>query len=74
MTDAVCEVARKKQEAWMRWQKSPDSECLKQQYHLLKVQSRRCVDKAREEWWERKAEQAEHLHEIAYDWAGVDHF
>lgn len=65
MTDAVREVARKKQEAWMRWPKSPDSECLRQQYLLLKVQSRRCADKAREECWERKAEQAEQLHETA---------
>ena len=65
VTDAVREVARKEQEAWMRWQKSPESECLKQQYNMLKVQSRRPVDKAREEWWERKAEQAEQLHETA---------
>ena len=65
VTDAVREAARKKQEAWMQWQKLPNNESMKHQYHLLKMQSKQCVDKAREEWWEDKAEQAEHLHEAA---------
>ena len=39
--------------------------CLKQEYQKWKVQSRKCTDKAREEWWEAKAEEAEKLHEAA---------
>ena len=31
----------------------------------MKVLSRRCADKAREAWWEAKAEEPERLHEIA---------
>ena len=31
----------------------------------MKLLSRKCADKAREEWWEAKAEEAERLHEIA---------
>ena len=27
--------------------------------------SRKCVDRAREEWWEAKAAEAERLHEVA---------
>ena len=65
VTDEVREVARKKQEAWMRWMKSPDDESLRQRYQLLKRQSRQSVNKAREEWWENKAAQAEKLHESA---------
>ena len=65
VTDEVCEVARKKQEAWMRWMKFPDDETLRQEYQQLKRQSRQSADKAREEWWESKAEQAEKLHEYA---------
>ena len=38
---------------------------LKQEYQKLKVQSRKWVDKAREEWWEVKAEEAVKLHEAA---------
>lgn len=38
---------------------------LKQEYQKLKVQSRKCADKAREEWWEVKAEEAVKLHEAA---------
>ena len=40
----------------MRWQKSPDNEDLRQGYQQLKKLSRNCADKAREEWWEGKAE------------------
>ena len=47
MTDEVREVARRKQEAWMRWLKSPDDESLRQRYQLLKRQSRQRDDKAR---------------------------
>ena len=65
VTDAVREVAKKKKEGRMRWQKSPGNESLRQQYHRLKVQSRQCADNAREEWWESKAEEAEKLHESA---------
>ena len=65
VTDAVREVARKKKEAWMQWQKSPGNESLRQQYQLLKVQSQQCVDNAREDWWESKAKEAEKLHESA---------
>ena len=32
---------------------------------LLKAESRRCADKAQEEWWETKAAEAERLHESA---------
>ena len=49
----------------MRWQKSPDNEDLRQGYQQLKKLSRKCADKAREEWWEGKAEQAEKLCEAA---------
>ena len=59
VTDEVRDVARKKHEAWMRWQKSPDNEALRLEYQQLKVQSRRSADKAHEEWWESKADQAE---------------
>ena len=38
----------------MRWQKSPDNEDLRQGYQQLKKLSRKCEDKAREEWWEGK--------------------
>ena len=65
MTDEACEVAWKKQEAWMRWVKSPGNVSLKQEYQKLKVQSRKCAEKARVEWWEAKAEEAEKLHEAA---------
>ena len=49
----------------MRWVKSPGNVSLKQEYQKLKVQSKKCADKAREEWWEAKAEEAERLHEAA---------
>ena len=65
VTDEVREVSRKKQEAWMRCVKSPGNVSLKQEYQKWKVQSRKCADKAREEWWEAKAEEAEKLHEAA---------
>ena len=45
--------------------KFPDDETLKQEYQQLKRQSRQSADKAHEEWWESKAEQAEKLHEYA---------
>ena len=32
---------------------------------LLKGESQRCADKAREEWWKTKAAEAEQLHESA---------
>ena len=38
---------------------------LKQEYQKLKVQSRKCADKAKKEWWEAKADKAEKLHEAA---------
>ena len=65
VTDEVREVSRKKQEAWMRCLKSPGNDSLKQEYQKWRVQSRKCADKAREEWWEAKAEEAEKLHEAA---------
>ena len=65
MTDEVREVSRKKQEAWMRCVKSPGNDSLKQEYQKWKVQSRKCADKAKEEWWEAKAEEAEKLLEAA---------
>ena len=65
VTDEVHDVARRKQEAWIRWQKSPDNEDLGQGYQQLNKLSRKCADKAREEWWEGKVEQAEKLCEAA---------
>lgn len=65
VTDEVREVSRKKQEAWMRYMKSAEIDTLKQEYQKWKVQSRKCKDKAREKWWEAKAEEAEKLHEAA---------
>ena len=65
MTDEVRKVSRKKQEAWMRCVKSPGNVSLKQEYQKWKVQSSKCTDKAGEEWWEAKAEEAEKLHEAA---------
>ena len=64
VTDEVREVSRRKQEAWMRWVKSPSSSHL-EEYQELKVLSRRCADKACEVWWEARAEEAEKLHEAA---------
>ena len=49
----------------MSWAKNPNSCELKEAYQVLKVQSRKCADKAREEWWEAKAVEAEELHEAA---------
>ena len=54
----------KKKEAWMRWVKSPNSSSL-EEYRELKVLSRRFADKAHEDLWEAKAEEAERLHETA---------
>ena len=65
VNDEVREVSRKKQEAWKRWVKSPESERLKGEYQQLKMMSRKCAEKAHEEWWEAKAEEAERLHEAA---------
>ena len=65
VTDVVREASRKKRDMWTRCQKSPGDEGLRQQYMLLKAESRRCADKAREEWWEAKAAEAERLHESA---------
>ena len=48
----------------MRWVKSPSKSTL-EDYRGLKVLSWRCVDKAREDWWEAKVEEAERLHETA---------
>ena len=45
--------------------KSPGNVSLQKEYQKWKVQSRKCTDKAREEWWEAKAEEAEKLHEAA---------
>ena len=50
VTDEVREVPKKKQEAWMMWQRSPGRDALRLEYQQLKVQSRRCAEKAREEW------------------------
>ena len=38
---------------------------LLQEYQKLKVESRKCVDKAMAEWWEAKAVEAEKLHDAA---------
>ena len=65
MTDEVCEVLKKKQEAWMRWVKSPGCGDLKREYQELKVLSGKCADRAHEEWWETKAAEAERLHEVS---------
>ena len=65
VTDEVREMSRKKQEAWMRWSKSPDNSSFKEQYMRLKDLSRKCADKARDEWWEAKAVEAEEMHERA---------
>ena len=54
-----------RRKCWMRHQKSPGDESLKQQYLQLKVEARCCADKAKEEWWEHKAVEAEILHESA---------
>ena len=43
----------------------PGNVSLKQEYQKWKVKSRKCAEKAREEWWEAKAEEAEKLHEAA---------
>ena len=51
VTDELREVAKKKQEAWMRWVKSSHVENLKQEYRRLKLQSRQCADKARDRSW-----------------------
>ena len=45
----VWEVSKKKPEAWMRCVKSPNSSNL-EEYGELKVLSRRCADKAHEDW------------------------
>ena len=65
VTDAVREASKQKREAWMRWQKFPGDDALRLHYHQLKAQSREVADKAREEWWERKAAHAERLYESA---------
>jgi len=65
VTEEVRVMSKKKSEAWMSWAKSPGNCELKEAYQVLKVQSRKCADKAREEWWEAKAVEAEELHEAA---------
>ena len=65
VTENACEMLRRKQDAWMRWIKSPNNCEIKEAYQNLKVQSRKCADKAREEWLETKAVEAEELHETA---------
>ena len=65
VNDEVREVSRKKQEAWVKWVKVLGSERLKRKHQQLKVVSRKCVDKACEEWLVAKAEEAERLHEAA---------
>ena len=50
VTDAVREVAKKKKETWMRWQKSLRNGSLGQQYHLLKMESWQYADNTYEEW------------------------
>ena len=63
--DEVSEVSKKKQEVWMRLVKFPSDGESKRAYQELKVLSRKCADRPREEWWEAKAAEAQWLHEIA---------
>ena len=64
MTEQEHEVLGKKQEAWMRFVKSPGCGDLKKAHHELKVLFRRCADKACEEWWEAKTAEPR-LHKVA---------
>ena len=50
---------------WMKCQKSPEDSSLRHQYILLKAESRRCADEAREKWLEDKVVRAEGLHDEA---------
>ena len=65
VTEGVHDVARRKQEAWLRWTKNPDNTILKESYQQLKRQSRLTADVAWEAWWRAKAEEAEYRHEVA---------
>ena len=65
VTDAVRDASRRKKEMWMKCQKFPEDSSLRHQYALLKAESRRCADEAREKWWEDKVVRAEELHDEA---------
>ena len=62
ITDEVCNLSRKKQEAWLRLKNahSQDTPQLKTEYNHLKKLTKVAVEKARNSWWSKRAEEAEH--------------
>ena len=49
----------------MRCVKSPVIVSLKQEYQKWKVQSRKCTDKAREEWREQQQAEGKHISSLS---------
>ena len=62
ITDEVCNLFRKKQEAWVRLKNAPSNDIsrLKTEYNHLKKLTQVAAEKARNSWWSNHATEAEH--------------